>query len=64
MKDDVELVRGSGNVFRDFAVPHADLEQAKAILAAKIIATMDARGLDARSAAVRPHRPVEAPPIA
>jgi hypothetical protein len=26
-KDDFELVRGSGNVFRDFAVPNADLER-------------------------------------
>jgi predicted XRE-type DNA-binding protein len=50
MKDDLELVRGSGNVFRDFGVANADLQQAKAILAAQIIAALDARGLSARAA--------------
>ena len=38
--DDFELVRGSGNVFRDFGVPNADLEQARAVLAAKIIGVL------------------------
>jgi predicted XRE-type DNA-binding protein len=38
MKDEpFELVRGSGNVFRDFGHPNADVEQMKAILAAEII---------------------------
>jgi hypothetical protein len=37
-KDDFERVRGSGNVFRDFAVPNADLEQARTILAARSLA--------------------------
>lgn len=49
-KDDFELVRGSGNVFRDFAVPNADLEQARAILAAKIIGVLDDRKLSVRAA--------------
>jgi hypothetical protein len=40
----VKLVRGSGKVFRDLGMPNADLEQAKAILAAKIIGVMDERG--------------------
>ena len=35
--DDMELVRGSGNVYRDFERPNAGLEQARAIIAAKII---------------------------
>ena len=35
--DDIELVRGSGNVYRDFGRPNADLEQARALTAAKII---------------------------
>jgi hypothetical protein len=34
MTDDFELVRGSGNVFRDFDMPNPDLEQLRAILAA------------------------------
>jgi predicted XRE-type DNA-binding protein len=49
-KEKLELVRGSGNVFRDFGHPDADLLQAKAILAAKIIAAMDDRGWTAREA--------------
>lgn len=48
---DFELVRGSGNVFRDFDDPHADLKQAKAILAARIIAVLDERNLTVRKAA-------------
>lgn len=50
MNDDFELVRGSGNVFRDFGRPKASLEQARAILAAKIIQTLDERGLSTREA--------------
>ena len=45
-----ELVEGSGNVFRDFDDPHADLKQAKAIVAARIIAVLDERGLTVRKA--------------
>ena len=45
-----ELIRGTGNVFRDFEVPDADLRQAKAVLAAKIIATLDERELTVREA--------------
>jgi len=50
MKDDFELVRGSGNVFQDFGHSNASLEQARAILAAKIIRTLDERGLSTREA--------------
>ena len=49
--DEFELVEGSGNVFRDFGDPLADLMQAKAILAARIIAVLDDRGLSVRKAA-------------
>ena len=49
-KVDFELVRGSGNVFRDFGKPNADLEQARSILAAKIIGALDERKLSARAA--------------
>src|SRR6267154_4606309 len=48
--DDFELVHGSGNVFRDFGHPNADLEQARAILAAKIINVLDDRKLSVRAA--------------
>ncbi len=50
-ESDFELIDGSGNVFRDLNDPHADLKQAKAILAAWIIAILDDRGLSVRKAA-------------
>jgi predicted XRE-type DNA-binding protein len=50
MKDDIELVRGSGNVFRDFGRVNADLEHARAVLAAEIIRALDERGLSTREA--------------
>ena len=50
MTDDNELVRGSGNVYRDFGRPDAGLQQARAIIAAKIIRTLDERKLTTREA--------------
>lgn len=50
MSKDIELVRGSGNIYRDFDRPNANLEQARAILAAKIIHILDARELSTRDA--------------
>ena len=41
--DDLEVVRGSGNVFRDVGHPNADAEQLRAILAAEIIHVLDER---------------------
>lgn len=48
-----ELVRGSGNAFRDFDHPAADIEQTKAILAAQIIGILDDEGLSTRKAQER-----------
>jgi predicted XRE-type DNA-binding protein len=48
--DELELVRGSGNVFRDLGLPNPEIEQVKAILAAKIIGVLDERGLSVRRA--------------
>jgi len=48
--DDLELVRGSGNVFRDLGHPNADAEQLRAILAAEIIHVLDERALSVRQA--------------
>ncbi len=45
-----EIVRGSGNVFRDFGHPNAGLEQARAIVAAKIIGILDDRKFSTRDA--------------
>jgi predicted XRE-type DNA-binding protein len=51
--DDMELVRGSGNLFRDLGYPDAELRQAKALLAAEIIKVLDAQGLSTRQAEAR-----------
>ena len=48
--DDMELIHGSGNVYRDFGRPNAGLEQARAIIAAKIIGILDDRKLSTREA--------------
>jgi predicted XRE-type DNA-binding protein len=50
MTEKIELVKGSGNVFRDFHHPNADVEQLKSILAAKIIGILDDRKLSVRKA--------------
>ncbi|QBQ54101.1 helix-turn-helix domain-containing protein [Nitrosococcus wardiae] len=50
MSEDIEIVRGSGHVFHDFGHPNADVEQAKAILAAKIIGVLEDSGLSTRQA--------------
>ena len=46
----LDLVRGSGNVFRDLGHKNADLEQFKALLAAEIIKALDRDGLSVRAA--------------
>ncbi|MET7244211.1 helix-turn-helix transcriptional regulator [Methylobacterium sp. EM32] len=48
--DDLDLVHGSGNVYRDLKRPHPDLEQARTLIAAQIIRTLDGRGLTIRDA--------------
>ena len=48
--DDFDIVRGSGNVFRDLGHPDADREQLRALLAARIIAVLDERKLTVRAA--------------
>lgn len=51
MKDnDMELVRGSGNVYRDLGRLNAGLEQARATIAAKIIDILDDLKLTTREA--------------
>ena len=50
-ESDIEFVEGSGNVFRDLGDPEADLKHAKAVLAARIILTLDERGISVRKAA-------------
>lgn len=53
MTEELELVRGSGNVFRDLGHKGADIEQAKALLAAEIVGVLDEQELSTRGAAGR-----------
>ena len=46
----LQVTRGSGNVFRDLGRENADVEQFKAILAAEIIKAFDREGLTVRGA--------------
>lgn len=48
--DDLELLHGSGNVFRDFGYVDAEVRQTKSVLAAEILKTLDARGWSTRKA--------------
>ena len=49
-KTKLDLVRGSGNVFRDLGRNNTDVEQLKAILAAEIIKVLDRQALTVRGA--------------
>ena len=51
--DDMELVRGSGNVFADLGLPNPELEQLRASLAAEIGKSLTAEGWGVREAARR-----------
>jgi predicted XRE-type DNA-binding protein len=46
----VEVVRGSGNVFRDFGRANADVDQMKSMLATEIIKMLDRERLSVRAA--------------
>lgn len=51
MKDkQIDVVRGSGNVFHDLKHDNADVEQLKALLAAEIIKATDREHLSVRAA--------------
>lgn len=52
-KEKPDVVRGSGNVFRDLGTKNADAEQLKAILAAEIIKVLDNEKLTVRAAQAR-----------
>jgi len=49
-QEKLDILRGSGNVFRDLGHEDADSEQFKAILAAEIIKALDREGLSVRAA--------------
>ena len=50
MSDGKDIIRGSGNVFRDLGLPDAGREQLRALLAARIIGVLDERKLTVRAA--------------
>lgn len=52
-KEGLEVVRGSGNAFRDLGRINADTDQFKAILATEIIKTLDRERLTVRAAQER-----------
>lgn len=53
MTKKMEVERGGGNVFADLGLANAAIEQAKALLAAEIIAILDAERLSVRAAQER-----------
>ena len=46
----IDVVRGTGNVFRDLGRPNPDVQQMKAMLAAEIIRVLDRESLTVRAA--------------
>jgi predicted XRE-type DNA-binding protein len=46
----LELIHGSGNVYRDFGRPDADVRQLKAMLAVEIMKALDDKGITVRKA--------------
>lgn len=49
----LEVIRGSGNAFRDLDQADTDVKQLKALLAAEIIKTLDREGMTVRAAHAR-----------
>lgn len=52
-KEEIEVVRGSGNAFRDLGRINTDAAQFRAILATEIIKTLDRERLTVRGAQAR-----------
>ena len=50
MTEELEVIRGTSNVFRDLGHANADAEHLKAVLAAQIIKVLDAREMTVRKA--------------
>jgi predicted XRE-type DNA-binding protein len=53
IEDEIEIERGSGNVFADLGVEDASVRQFRALLAAEIVKTLDAERMTVREAEVR-----------
>ena len=50
MKEKLDIVKGSGNFFRDMGEKEADVKQTKALLAAEIVRILDKEKLSVRAA--------------
>ncbi len=50
MTEDIEIIRGSGNVYQDFNLPNADVRQTKVLLASEIVKVLKERDLSSRQA--------------
>jgi predicted XRE-type DNA-binding protein len=48
--EDMPIIEGSDNLFRDLGLPDPEVRRAKALLAAEIIRTLDERKLSVRAA--------------
>lgn len=57
MTDELQIERGSGNVFADLGLANADIEQTKALLAAEIIRILDEERLSVHEAEQRSGAP-------
>jgi predicted XRE-type DNA-binding protein len=53
MSEELEVVRGSGNVFADFGDADADTKLLKAQMATEIITALDKQGLTVRAGATK-----------
>lgn len=49
----LEFYEGSGNIYRDFSLPDADVRQLRVILAARIVKLLDKQRLTVRAAHAR-----------
>ena len=50
MSEKTEIVRGSGNIYRDLGRPDADVRQTKALMASEIVKILDKEKLSVRKA--------------
>jgi predicted XRE-type DNA-binding protein len=49
----IEIIRGSGNVYRDFGYADAEIRQAKVVMAVEIMKILEREGLSTRGAEAR-----------
>jgi predicted XRE-type DNA-binding protein len=49
----IEVVRGSGNIYRDFGYADAEVRQAKVVMAVEIMKILERDGLSTRAAEAR-----------